>query len=482
MTQNNTIDRRTFLLGTAATLAASASPRVLGLASGDSAPADVIVVGAGLAGLAAALTLEAGGASTLVLEAQRRVGGKMLTFSKVPGLPEAGGQSIGAGYGRLIAAANQFGVKLVDVLPGQMKHRDVALILDGQVVSREAWATSPRNPFPGELHKLMPWEYAPMVFGRSNPLQRPEGWYEPANAALDTSVHEFLRSKGATEEMIALAYNTNTSYGTSAHDVSALQMFFIESWGRVQRQIQPQYVYKAADGNQRIPEAMARALKGTLRLDAAVRAVDSADSGVTVTLASGERLRAKAVVLALPYSVTRQLAITPLLKGVQAEAIQTLGHQPITQFALVSRKPFWKQDGIEPSMWSDGLLARSFAHREGDEVISILVTAYGNKATILDRLGREGAAQRIIAEFEAARPAAKGQLRVVAQHSWSMDPWAAGDWAIFAPGTVTRFMPAMYAPHGRIHFCGEQTAIGNRGMEGAMESGERAAIEALDVL
>ncbi|MBP6514615.1 MAG: FAD-dependent oxidoreductase, partial [Steroidobacteraceae bacterium] len=133
MTQNNTIDRRTFLLGTAATLAASASPRVLGLASGDSAPADVIVVGAGLAGLAAALTLEAGGASTLVLEAQRRVGGKMLTFSKVPGLPEAGGQSIGAGYGRLIAAANQFGVKLVDVLPGQMKHRDVALILDGQV-------------------------------------------------------------------------------------------------------------------------------------------------------------------------------------------------------------------------------------------------------------------------------------------------------------------------------------------------------------
>ena len=76
-----------------------------------------------------------------------------------------------------------------------------------------------------------------------------------------------------------------------------------------------------------------------------------------------------------------------------------------------------------------------------------------------------------------SRSAARGQLRVAAHHSWALDPHAAGDWAYFAPGTVTRFMPAMFQPHGRVHFCGEQTSVGSRGMEGAMESGERAALE-----
>ena len=73
------------------------------------------------------------------------------------------------------------------------------------------------------------------------------------------------------------------------------------------------------------------------------------------------------------------------------------------------------------------------------------------------------------------RPAAKGALQVTAQHSWTRDPFAGGAWAYFHPGTVTAFLPAMLAPSGRVHFCGEQTSVSARGMEGALESGERAA-------
>jgi monoamine oxidase len=172
----------------------------------------------------------------------------------------------------------------------------------------------------------------------------------------------------------------------------------------------------------------------------------------------------------------------PILVGPQAEAVKTLAHQPVTQIALTARRPFWDEDGLSPNMWCEGLLARTFAHREGDEVVSILVSSYGNKATALDRLGREGAIARVIDEFERLRPAARGLLEGAAWHSWGLDPDSAGDWAVFAPGTVTRFLPAMFQPHGRVHFCGEQTAVANRGMEGAMESGERAALEALDTL
>jgi monoamine oxidase len=80
-----------------------------------------------------------------------------------------------------------------------------------------------------------------------------------------------------------------------------------------------------------------------------------------------------------------------------------------------------------------------------------------------------------VSQIEQMRPAAKGALRVVAQQSWTRDPWSRGAWSYFRPGTVTRFLPAMFQPHGRLHFCGEQTATAARGMEGALESGERAA-------
>jgi monoamine oxidase len=170
----------------------------------------------------------------------------------------------------------------------------------------------------------------------------------------------------------------------------------------------------------------------------------------------------------------------PGLAGAQGQAVKMLPHQMITQIALEARRPFWESDGLPPAMWTDSPIGRVFAiHHSAtdDDVASLLVTAYGYKAAYLDRLGRTGAGNLVIAEIERVRPAAQGRLRVAAYHSWALDPYAAGDWAYFAPGTVTQFMPAMFQPHGRVHFCGEQTAVAARGMEGAMESGERAALE-----
>jgi monoamine oxidase len=475
------LSRRDFLIASAA-LAASARAT-----AGTPAPAplntDVIVIGAGLAGLAAAVALQDADIKVAVLEARDRIGGKILSFDEAPGIPEAGGQSIGPGYGRVLNAAQRFNVKLVDVLPQSLRHRGVELVLGGSVVPKNDWPTSARNPFPAQFKSLMPWDYVPMAVDRANPIKQVDTWYDTANAGYDGSMYAFLKAQGASDAMIELAYDTNVSYGTTAHDISALQMFFTSAWNRLQRQVTPVAVFRAEGGNQRIPEAMARGLKEPVRLGAAVTAIATTDSGVTVTCADGGTHVAKAAICAMPYSVVRQLRFDPVLAGVQAEAVKTLPHQDCVQVVLTSRKPFWKEDGLSPSMWCEGLLARTFAHYDAkDEVVSILVTAYGNKARILDRLGQQEACRRLIAEFEATRPAARGQLRVVAYHSWSLDPFAAGDWAVFAPGTVTRFLPAMFKQHGRVHFCGEQTALANRGMEGAMESGERAALEVLDYI
>ena len=101
-------------------------------------------------------------------------------------------------------------------------------------------------------------------------------------------MHAFLRAQGATEAMIDLAYDTNTSFGTSAHDISALMMAFVEAFTRAQRNLRPA-VYKARGGNQRIPEGMAQRLKGGVRLNQTVTAIASDGSGVTVRTSDGGR-------------------------------------------------------------------------------------------------------------------------------------------------------------------------------------------------
>jgi monoamine oxidase len=90
--------------------------------------------------------------------------------------------------------------------------------------------------------------------------------------------------------------------------------------------------------------------------------------------------------------------------------------------------------------------------------------------------------QRVQADFAAARPSTVGCIDPLAVMNWSAHPWLKGHMAYRAPGQIARFRMNVADPHGRIHFAGEHTAVLMAGMEGAMESGERAALEILQRL
>lgn len=486
-----TTNRREFIAGgaaalTGAALTGAALYRSVAYAQAQSA-ADVIVIGAGLAGLGAAGLLEEAGLRVTVLEGRQRIGGRVYTRYDLPGRPELGGSSATPGYGRWIAAAEKCGVGLTDLRattttrsPGQV------LVLDGKIISPEDWPRSPHNVFPEADKNTMPWAYGGKLFAPLNPLKSFSDWILPSHRADDISLNDFLLAKGVDQRVIDLAFSTVPSYGDTAHDVSVLMFAFIASWGRASSAVSTKRAsYRITGGNQRLPEAMARMLKGDVRLGARVVGIEAnADSGV-VTLESGERIRARAIISSMPYSTLRHVRIAPGLNSVQHEAVHRLAYQNLTQVVLIPRTPFWLEDGLPPSMWTDGpagWVSAEGVGRSDDGRGYFMVYGRGRTGLYWDRLGQKAAGELIIREIERLRPAAKGQLEVGAVHSWTMDPWNAGDWAVFGPGQVTRYLPAMAAPHQRLFFCGEHTSLANRGMEAALESAERAAIEVLGEL
>lgn len=469
-----TLSRREFLLQSSVLTGAALLVGRRAWAVQDAA--DVIVVGAGLSGLQAAWALEQKGFKVLVLEGRSRVGGRVFTFGDVQGVPEAGGNIIYGDYRRLMEVATRVAVPLEDQVPRLSQHSKFTLVLDGRPMSRSEWVDSPRNPFPPALREMMPWQYVPLVTSQENPLPSTEGWYEARNAPLDVSMRDFLRKQGATDPVIEIAYDTIPTYGMNAKDISALMMAYVSAFTAAQKSAKP-VMLQARGGNQNIPVAMAAQLQQPVRLNQTVKAIETTDAGVSVRTADGARYAARAVVCAVPFTTLRRIDLRPGLAGMQERAVKSLPYQPIHQVALQATRPFWEDDDLEPSMWTDsiGRVSAIYHEAKDDQVSSFLVSAFGPGARHLDRLGKEGAARYVVAQIERMRPAAKGALRVLGQHSWEQDPFAGGAWAYFNPGTVTKFLPAMFQPRGRMHFCGEHTSVSARGMEGAIESGERAA-------
>ena len=83
--------------------------------------------------------------------------------------------------------------------------------------------------------------------------------------------------------------------------------------------------------------------------------------------------------------------------------------------------------------------------------------------------------------MERIRPASRGKLTLHKIHSWTASPHSRGAWAYWKPGQITNFSKVYHAPHQNIHFAGEHTSTYAAGIEGAFESGERAAFEVLGI-
>lgn len=482
---NRHLSRRRFLGATASLLAA---PAISSIARASANDYDVIILGAGLAGLNAARHLEAAGYRIAILEARDQVGGRVRSEKSLNGIQELGGQSMTSAYARVVSTAEELGLSFY--VPGAndpvLTRRGSALHIGGTTApTREAWANHASNPFSGEARTSYPWERLRAVIAANNPLEIAESWQEAAYQPYDISLASMLRNTGMPEAEIRLVADTNPAYGDGANEISALMHFYNAAW--IKRLIELMAngrpgSFQIVGGNQMLPKTMATNLKGDLRLGFPVSSIKSSRSGVTVSGRS-EAIRSKAVISTLPLKALSGLKIDAPLLETQRKAFKSIPYSRVHQVFFEIQKPFWEQDGLPNTFWTDTPVGRLFMVAGDDGKPAYVKTwATGKQAAYLDSIPNGEATALLQQSLWGIRPSTKGAVKAKYLWSWQQEAFSGGTYAAWGPGQITSLGPTIGAPAGRLLFAGEHTAKLDRGMEGAMESGERAAYEAMDFM
>jgi monoamine oxidase len=469
--------RRNALKRLGAAALAAAAPTTLRLTACARAPdADVIVVGAGLAGLQAATILQDAGLKVLILEADDRLGGRVWTMDGVPGRPEAGGTEIAAGYARVQDAIKRLGLATTNWI--ETVDLNFALHVDSTTMPIADWPDSELNKLVGPERNTGPFgPFAlPMVYApRPSPLSELDSWLAAENQKFDVAYGEFLREAGASDAALDIMDMLVPS--TSANGVSALWQMRAFRFQREMGGLDG--LVRLADGSSRLPEAMASKLSNEVRLRVPVTGIETTNTGVVLQDAAGRRYSARFCVCTAPLGALRDIAFSPSLPELHAQAVATIPPGDNTSIYFHVKEPFWDLDGLPGATWSTTTMGRAMKYRGADEYY-LWMNKSGAANVAFRDLAEAEIRERAMAELIAARPSAEGRVEITAVMSWHQLPFQKGHIAYRAPGNIAQFGNVMAEPHGRIHFAGDYTAVLNLGLEGAMESGERAALEILN--
>jgi len=483
------LDRRRFLRTSAIVAAGLALPRGAAFSAG-SAKKRVVVLGAGLAGLTAAWEIDQAGHDVAVVEAQTRPGGRVRTLREgfAPGLSaEAGAMAYSDSYRHLMRYVRLFQVPHESLATAAIRSASGTALyhLRGKLLRAQADGS-------------MDWPFdltaEERALGRAGILRKYvlSALDGAGDATASYALPDWVRPYDR-KTLLELAAERGASSG--AQELIRSTFWFADA--RNQESAAPcllanlsffyrgQTAYGIPGGSDALPLAFASRLRERIRYGAEVVRIEPRAVRVEVVVRAGggqDRLTADRVVCAIPFSVLRHIEVAPPFSPSKREIVLDLEYGSVTRVYLQVRRRFWEREGVTGGAMTDLPIGQVQEHpiiRTGAEGGRAILEAHtrGDAASALDAMPEDARLRFALAEMEKVHPGVGEQYEGGRSKSWQQDPWARGAYTSFRPGQMTAWLPKIVRPEGRIHFAGEHTSIFPATMEGAIESGVRAARE-----
>jgi monoamine oxidase len=442
---------------------------------------DVVVIGAGLAGLAAARRLAAGGHEVTVVEARDRVGGRTEGLVLEDGTPlELGGQWIGQGHTRMLELTGELGLSTFRTWNDE-----------GQLQLDLLGKRSTMKPVKGAAPRLSPFALADLAQGvlrfarlaRRTDLEQP--WLTPGAEVLDGQTWEsWIRRNLRTRAGRAYFHIAcEAVWAAEASDVSLLHALFythsnadLDTLLSVDRGGQQDRV---TGGSVLVADAMAAALGERVVLGRPVRRIEHDGSGVRVITRDGTQYRGDAAIVTLPPALAGRLEYDSPLPSWRDQLTQRTPAGSVIKAYAIYPEPFWRSAGLNGQAVSDtGPVKVTFDNSPPSGTPGVLMGFLeGKEARIWARRSPQERQEAVTGCFvryfgpQAAHP------RQYVERDWMAEEFTRGCYgAHFGPGTWTSYGQAWRAPAGRIHWAGAECAPQWNGyMEGAVRSGEAVA-------
>ena len=450
----------------------------------------VVVVGAGMAGLAAADRLVALGVDVMVVEAADRVGGRAHTrrhFFADDQHAEGGAEFIGANHREVLALATRFGLPLDEVAADSAQvagRRGLDLGLDDVLIDAGGRTT----PFAlldeetgGRLSReLAGWKARLDELAASldpdDPPSTPGAHLMDLRSAADLVAElplsgisrlvigrrlrtEFMAPPGRISLLhLAWMHQLENDADLAGHDGRR----GIEAW-------------RVRGGTDLLATTLAAGLGQRVLLESIVVSVVSGTDQAIVTLHTGEALAADVVIITVPLPVLARIDLDPALPPGLFDVSYGRGGKVSRQYD----RRLWRDNGSCGSVLSDRaygeLWETNGEHPSPRGVLTALLSSDDGAAL----LSLPDVAAHVGREVERVFPGADGFAGACVTTDWSNDPLALGTYAAFEPGQLTRVWPMLRRPHGRVLLAGEHTDVFAGFLEGAVRSGHRAAEHAL---
>ncbi|HLH60842.1 MAG TPA: flavin monoamine oxidase family protein [Ktedonobacteraceae bacterium] len=445
--------------------------------------ADVVVVGAGLAGLSAARALTAAHVDVVVLEARNRVGGRVYTQPASDGTPlDLGAQWMGPTQDHLAALAAEVGVSTfrtydagenIEYRNGQRITYSGAIPTTDPLVTMEI------------VEKLLDLNLMAMKV----PLDAP--WNAPEAASLDaqtvTSWMEANISSEGARSLLTLA--VQAVFSAEPRDLSLLHfLFYIHSGGNLNSLVsvaRGAQESRFSGGAQLIANRVAEALGPRVVLNAPVRAISYDDAGVRVE-SDIMTVTAQRAIVAIPPTLAGRLRYNPPLPALRDQLTQRMPMGTVIKVHCLYETPFWRVEGLSGQATSDSGITRiTFDNTPESGTPGILLSFIeGDEGRAWSQKSLE---ERRIAVLECLVRyfgEKAGQPYEYVEHNWAEEEYTRGCYAGYMPtGVWSLYGQALRLPIGRLHWAGTETAtVWNGYMDGAIQSGQRAAVEVLAAL